>query len=448
MSRPSSLRPAPRSAAVPILILSLLALLAPFVALTAAPGAPAAEVLVVTVKSAIHPVSAEVVEDAVREADRAGAAALIVELDTAGGLMASTRDITTAILGARTPVVVYVAPSGAQAASAGFFILMSADVAAMAPGTNTGAAHPVGGQGEDIPGILGKKVEQDSAANIRSLALRNGRDLKLAEAAVMESRSFSAQEALEGKLIDLVAPDVPALLKALDGRTVKRGATTVVLHTAGAAVRSFEISPMRAFLGVLADPNITYLLLGLGSLGIFFELMHPGAILPGVVGAICLILSFYGLSVLPVSYAGLALLVLAMIFFVLEIKVTSYGGLAVAGVICLVLGSLMLFNTPEPALRVSLQLIAMLTAFTILVVGFLVWMSLRAQRLPVRTGSEGLIQETGVARSELSPRGKVFVHGELWDAEAAESVAAGEEVEIVSVKDLLLTVRPHRRRAT
>ncbi|HEV7506245.1 MAG TPA: nodulation protein NfeD [Thermoanaerobaculia bacterium] len=449
MLRPSSLRPVAHSAAVPILILGLLALLAPLVALPAIPVAPAApEVLVVTVKSAIHPVSAEVIADAIKEADRAGAAAVIVELDTAGGLMTSTRDITTAILGARTPVVVYVAPSGARAASAGFYILMSADVAAMAPGTNTGAAHPVGGQGEDIPGIMGKKVEEDSAANIRSLALRNGRDLKLAEAAVVQSRSFSAQEALDGKLIDLVAPDIPALVKALDGRTVKRGATTVTLHTGGSAVRNFEISPMRSFLGVLADPNITYLLLGLGSLGMLFELMHPGAILPGVVGAICLILAFYGLSVLPVSYAGLALLVLAMIFFILEIKVTSYGGLAVAGVICLVLGSLMLFNTPEPALRVSLELIAMLTAFTVLVVGFLVWMSLRARRLPVRTGAEGLIRETGVARSELAPRGKVFVHGELWDAEADEAVAAGEEVEIVAVKHLLLTVRPHRRRAT
>jgi membrane-bound serine protease (ClpP class) len=451
MLRPTSSHPAPRSAAIPILILGLLALLAPLVALPAAPAAPAklaAEVLVVTVKSAIHPVSAELIADAIKEADRAGAAAVIVELDTAGGLMTSTRDITTAILGARTPVVVYVAPSGARAASAGFYILMSADVAAMAPGTNTGAAHPVGGQGEDIPGILGKKVEEDSAANIRSLALRNGRDLKLAEAAVVQSRSFSAQEALDGKLIDLVAPDLPALVKALDGRAVKRGATTVILHTAGAAVRHFEISPLRSFLGVLADPNITYLLLGLGSLGMLFELMHPGAILPGVVGAICLILSFYGLSVLPVSYAGLALLLLAMIFFILEIKVTSYGGLGVAGVISLVLGSLMLFNTPEPALRVSVQLIAMLTAFTVLVVGFLIWMSLRARRLPVRTGMEGLITETGVARSELAPRGKVFVHGELWDAVSDEAVAAGQEVEIVAVRHLLLTVRPHRRRAT
>jgi membrane-bound serine protease (ClpP class) len=439
----------PRSVAIPILVLSLLALLAPLVAAPqeVASVPRASEVLVVMVKSAIHPVSAELIADAVKEADRAGAAAVIIELDTAGGLMTSTRDITTAILGARTPVVVYVAPSGARAASAGFYILMSADIAAMAPGTNTGAAHPVGGQGEDIPGILGKKVEEDSAANIRSLALRNGRDLKLAEAAVVQSRSFSAQEALDGKLIDLVALDVPALVKALDGRTVKRGTATVTLHTANAVVRNFEISPMRSFLGVLADPNITYLLLGLGSLGMLFELMHPGAILPGVVGAICLILSFYGLSVLPVSYAGLALLVLAMIFFVLEIKVTSYGGLAVSGVICLVLGSLMLFNTPEPALRVSVELIAMLTAFAVLVVGFLVWMSLLARQLPVRTGAEGLIRETGVARSELAPRGKVFVHGELWDAEALEAVAAGEEVEIVAVNHLLLTVRPHRRRA-
>jgi membrane-bound serine protease (ClpP class) len=449
MPRPLAQPSVRRAAAVPILVLGLLALLAPLVAaLPAAPAVPAAaEVLVVTVRSAIHPVSAELIADAIKEADRAGAAAVIVELDTAGGLMTSTRDITTAILGARTPVVVYVAPSGARAASAGFYILMSADVAAMAPGTNTGAAHPVGGGGEDIPGILGKKVEEDSAANIRSLALRNGRDLKLAEAAVLQSRSFSSQEALDGKLIDLVAPDVPALVKALDGRAVKRGATTVTLHTAGAAVRNFDISALRSFLGVLADPNITYLLLGLGSLGMLFELMHPGAILPGVVGAICLILAFYGLSVLPVSYAGLALLVLAMIFFVLEIKVTSYGGLAVAGVICLVLGSLMLFNTPEPALRVSIELIAMLTAFTVLVVGFLIWMSLRARRLPVRTGMEGLIRETGVARSELAPRGKVFVHGELWDAEASEAVAAGQEVEIVAVSHLLLTVRPHRRRA-
>jgi membrane-bound serine protease (ClpP class) len=424
-----------------LLALGFLGLLAPLLA--AVPVQGANEVMLVKVKSPIHPVSAELIADAIQEADRRNAAALIVELDTAGGLMSSTRDITTAILGARTPVVVYVAPSGAQAASAGFFILMSADVAAMAPGSNAGAAHPVDGQGEDIKGVMGRKVEQDSAANIRSLAVRNGRNVQLAEEAVLQSRSYTAGEALQNKLVEIVAPDVPALVRALDGRAVHRGATLVTLHTAGATVRAFAVSPLRALLGVLADPNITYLLLGLGWLGLLFELMHPGAVLPGVVGAICLVLSFYGLSVLPVDYAGLALILLAVIFFILEIKLPSYGGLTVAGVICLVLGSLMLFKTPEPALRVSVELIAMVSAFTLLVVGFLVFMSLRARRLPVRTGVEGMIHEIGVAQSPLNLRGKVFVQGEIWDAVADEPVAQGEPVEVVAVRNLTLAVR-HR----
>ncbi|HEX9940805.1 MAG TPA: nodulation protein NfeD [Thermoanaerobaculia bacterium] len=428
-----------RTAALACLVLGLTGILAPLV--LAAPAAGSGDVLVVKVKSAIHPVSAELIEDAVQEADRSGAAALVVELDTEGGLMTSTRAITTAILGARTPVVVYVAPSGAQAASAGFFILMSADVAAMAPGTNAGAAHPVGAQGEDIPEILGKKVEQDAAANIRSLAARNGRNVKLAEEAVLQSRSYTAQEALAGKLIDLIAPNLPGLVKALDGRAVKRGEVAVAIRTAGAEVRRFEISPLREFLGVLADPNVTYILFGLGWLGLLFELMHPGAVLPGVVGAICLILSFYGLSVLPVNYAGLALIVLAIIFFILEIKITSYGMLTVAGVVSLVIGSLMLFKSPEPALRVSVELIAMLSAFTLLVVGFLAFMALRAQREPVRTGIEGLVHEVGTARSPLNPRGKVFIHGEIWDAIAEEPVAPGEPVEVVAVRNLTLAVR-------
>jgi membrane-bound serine protease (ClpP class) len=429
----------PRFAALTCLVLGLLGLLSPLV--LAAPARGGGEVVVVKVKSAIHPVSAELIEDAIQEADRSGAAAVVIELDTEGGLMTSTRDITRAILGAQTPVVVYVAPSGAQAASAGFFILMSADVAAMAPGTNAGAAHPVGGQGEDIPDTLGKKVEQDAAANIRSLALRNGRNIKLAEEAVLQSRSYTAQEALEGKLIDLIAPNLPALVRSLDGRVVKRGEATVTLRTAGAEVRRLEISPLRGLLGILADPNVTYLLFGLGWLGLLFELMHPGAVLPGVVGAICLILSFYGLSVLPVNYAGLALIILSVIFFILEIKITSYGMLTVAGVISLVLGSLMLFKSPEPALRVSVELIAMLSTFTLLVVGFLAWMALRAQRAPVRTGMEGLVHEVGRAQSSLSPRGKVFVHGEIWDAVAEEPVAAGEPVEVVAVRNFTLAVR-------
>jgi membrane-bound serine protease (ClpP class) len=337
-----------------------------------------------------------------------------------------------------------VAPGGAQAASAGFFILMSADLAAMAPGTNAGAAHPVADGGKDIPGVLGKKVEQDAAANIRSLAVRNGRNVQLAEAAVLESRSYTAEEALKEKLIDVVAPDLPALVRALDGRVIKRGSDALTLHTARAPVTRFTVSPLRGLLGVLADPNITYLLLGLGWLGLLFELMHPGAVLPGVVGAICLVLGLYGLSVLPVNYAGLALIFLAVVFFILEIKVVSYGMLVVAGVVCLVVGSLMLFKSPEPALRVSVELIAMLAGFSLLVVGFLVAMSLRARALPVRSGSEAMLHEIGTARSLLDPWGKVFVHGEIWDAVAEPSdgpVAAGELVEVTAVRNLTLAVR-------
>jgi len=436
--KPRTSRPAARA----LLALGLMTVLAPLAIAAPAPAPPpSGGVLVVKVKSPIHPVSAELIADAIQAADERGAAALIVELDTAGGLMTSTRDITTAILGARTPVVVYVGPSGAQAASAGFFILMSADVAAMAPGSNAGAAHPVGGGGGDIGGTMGKKVEQDAAANIRSLALRNGRNVQLAESAVLQSRSFTAAEALQDKLIEVVAPDVPALVRALDGRTIQRGSSTVTLRTAGAPVRTFEVSPLRGLLGVLADPNIIYLLLGLGWLGLLFELTHPGAVLPGVVGVICLVLGLYGLSVLPVNYAGLALILLAVVFFILEIKITSYGMLTVAGVTCLVIGSLMLFKSPEPALRVSLELIALVSAFSLLVVGFLVYMSLRARRAPVRTGMEGMIHEIGIVRSALDPRGKVFVHGELWDAVAEEPVAAGERVEVVAVRNLTLAVR-------
>jgi membrane-bound serine protease (ClpP class) len=345
------------------------------------------------------------------------------------------------MLGAKTPVVVWVGPSGAQAASAGFFILMAADVAAMAPGTNTGAAHPVGGQGEDIPGVLGAKVEQDAAATIRSLAARHGRNPKLAEEAVVKSRSFTAREALEAKLVEVVAPSLPRLLAAVDGREVLRGERRVRLATAGAPVRTLEMSAFEQILSAIAHPNIAYLLLTFGALGLYFELMHPGAVLPGVVGGIALLLAFFALSVLPVDYAGLGLLLLALIFFIAEIKVTSYGLLTVAGLISLVLGSLMLFDSPEPALRVSRQVIAALAVTAALVVGFLTAMVLRAHRMRVRTGAEGLVHEQGTARSPLAPRGKVFVHGEIWEAVAEEPVAAGEPVEVLGIEGLTLKVR-------
>ena len=405
---------------------------------------PRAEVIHIRVASIVHPIAARFVRDAVAEADAVGAAALVVELDTPGGLITSTREITTALLGARTPVVVWVAPSGAQAASAGFFILMAADVAAMAPGTNTGAAHPVGPQGEDIEGTMGEKVEQDAAAWARALAARHGRNAKLAEAAVRESRSFTTEEAREARLVEVVAESMPDLLRQVHGRAVRRGNVAHQLQTAGAPVREIRLSTLREVLSRLAHPDIAYLLLTLGTMGLFFELMNPGAVLPGVVGGLCLLLALFALSVLPVDYAGVAVMLLALLFYIAEVKVTSYGLLTVAGITALVLGSLLLFEGSEPALRVSVELIAALALFAALVTGLLVTLALRARRNPVRTGREGMIGEHGKALKPLAGTrgaGKVLVHGEYWDAVADEPVAAGEEVEVVAVENFTLRVR-------
>jgi membrane-bound serine protease (ClpP class) len=316
-------------------------------------------------------------------------------------------------------------------------------VAAMAPGTNTGAAHPVGGQGEDLEGNLGEKVEEDAAATIRSLATRNGRNPELAEAAVVESRSFTAQEALENGLIDFVATSLPDLLKKIDGYEVSsEGGEPDLLDTADAVVESREMGVFQKFLATIAHPNIAYILMTLGGLGLYFELSNPGAILPGVVGGICLILAFFALSVLPVNYAGVALIILALIFFIAEVKVVSYGLLTVGGVISLVLGSLMLFKSADPAIRVSLDVIFSVTLFTIVVVGFLLTMVVRTYRGQVTTGREGLVHEQGVARSELDPTGKVFVHGEIWDAHSDVPIARGAPIEVVAVDGMNLQVRP------
>lgn len=408
---------------------------------------PEPEVLVVTINSAVHPVSADILIGAIEDAEASDAAALVVELDTPGGLVTSTREMTQAMLTSRVPVVVYVAPSGAQGASAGFFLLMAADVAAMAPGTNAGAAAVVGGQGEDVEGTMGKKVTEDAAAQMRSLAKRNNRPVELAESAVLEARSFDAREALELGLIDVIEPTLPRLLQAIDGRTVRVGedgepnADSVTLATAGAVVRRVEISRVQRFLGVLATPDIAYLLLSLGSLGLLVELYNPGSIFPGVLGAICLVLGFFALSVLPVNVAGLALLGLAVVFFIAEIKVTSYGLLSVAGVVSLVIGSLMLFDGADPSVRVSPGLIAFAAAISLAVVLFLMWNVLRASKRQVATGIEGMVHERGRARSDMNPAGKVFVHGEVWDAVADRPVPPGGVVEVVAVDGMLLRVR-------
>ncbi len=396
----------------------------------------------IVVDSIIHPVSATHVLDGLREAEQLEAAAVVIELSTPGGLSTSMDEIVSGILESRVPVIVYVSPTGSRAASAGFYILMAGDLAAMAPSTHTGAAAAIQGDGSDIEGKLGEKVEQDGLAQIRSLAKRNNRNQELAEAAVRDSRSYTADEALEGGLIDLIAEDLPSLLDEIDGREIRSTSDEPEnLQTANAELTPYEMSTFQSFLAVIADPNIAYILMALGWLGLYFEFSNPGAILPGVVGAICMVLAFFALSVLPVNYAGIALILLAVIFFIAEIKVVSFGLLTVAGVISLVIGSLMLFKSADPAIRVSLDVILSAALFAAVVVGFVTFMVVKAHRQQVRTGSEGLLRERGVARSDLNPRGKVFVHGEIWDAESDVAVKSGDPIAVEAVEGLLLRVK-------
>jgi membrane-bound serine protease (ClpP class) len=359
--------------------------------------------------------------------------------------------MATAMLEAKTPVAVYVAPQGAQAASAGFFLLMAADIAAMAPGTNTGAAHPVGGQGEDIEGTMGEKVEADSAAWVRSLAARNGRDSALAEAAVLESRSYTAEEALAAGLVDLVAEDLDELLGQLEARRVQlKDGESRTLQISGRGVRSMERTAFQKVRGALLSPNIAYLLLSLGGLGLWVEITSPGAIFPGVLGAIAFILGLYGTSALPVSTAGIAFLLLAGVLFFAEVKTGGFGVLGLGGIVSLVLGGLMLFQSPDPALRVSYQVIVALAVTSLLVVAPLSVLVWRARRHQVQTGGEGLVGETARAREGFvhpqgdgaaSYRGKVDLHGEIWNALSEEPIESGATVRVVQVEGLTVQVR-------
>lgn len=407
----------------------------------------AAEVVLLDADSIVHTVLAGHLVDGIAEAEETGAGAVVIRLSTPGGDLEATRRIFRAMLSASIPVVVYVTPSGARAASAGFFLLMAADVAAMAPGTNTGAAHPVGAGGGDVEGTMGEKVEQDSAATIRSLAARRGRNLEAAEAGVVDSRSYTADEAMEAGLIDLVTPSLTALLAEIDGREIEKGGRTMTLATRAAELREVEMPVLKRWLSALAHPNIALLLLSLGSLGIYFEFANPGAILPGVLGAIFLILGFFGLSVLPVNYAGVALVLLAVVFFLAEIKVPSFGLLTLGGVVSLVLGGMMLFDSPDPALQVSASVLAGVAAFGLLasaLVGGLVW---RAHRERVHTGGEGMVEQIGRAFTDFqlrngAVRGKVFIAGEIWNALAETPIERDASVEVVAVEGMTLRVKP------
>ena len=402
--------------------------------LTAMPAA-AGEVIRMRVEDTIQPASQQFIERVLLEASEREAALVVIELDTPGGLVDTTRDITSAITTSSVPVVVFVTPGGARAASAGFFILISADVAVMAPGTNTGAAHPVGGQGENLPQDVRDKITNDAAAMVRSLAEQRGRNPVTAERTVRESISLTAEEALEENLIDFMAADFSDLLEKLEGFEVTRfSGEAGTLDLEDVTIVELEPTFAERLFSVLANPNIAYLLMALGALGLYVEISHPGGIFPGVVGVIFLLLGLYSVSVLPVSWAGVALIFVALMLFILEVKVASYGLLTVGGVLSFVLGSLMLFDGPIPAMRVSLSVVLPTAVVVAFATVFLLTRVLRVHRERPMTGKEGMIGDVGRAISDLSPDGKVAVHGEYWDARSiGVEIAAGSRVEVVTV---------------
>ncbi len=401
------------------------------------------------VDALIQPVSAEFMVDAMNRADRDGAELLVITLRTPGGLLDSTHAIVTRMLAARTPVAVWVGPSGARAASAGFLITIAADVAAMAPGTHIGAAHPVEGSGQTLDPIEAKKLASDLAAAARSWAAGRGRNVQLADEAVQESRSFTETEAIGANppLIDLVATDVPDLLARLDGRTIRRfDGRTVVLHTAGARVVPLEMDWRQKLLSALAHPNIAYLLLTLGTLGLVVELWHPGAIVPGVTGGLCLLLAFFTMQVLPVNYVGVALILFGVGLFALEVKVPSHGALSVGGVLSLLFGSMMLMDTPAPEMRVSVAVILPVVFGLSAILFLLVRLGVASLRRQPTTGAAGMIGGTARVMSPIAPGapGRVATHGEIWTATADGPVAEGEEVVVVAVEGLTLRVSRKR----
>jgi len=428
----------------------LICLLAVVVPAAAVAESPAGTIRVVRVADAINPVIADFLTAELKSANDAGARAFLLELDTPGGLDTSMRSIIQAILASPAPVIVYVYPAGARAASAGALITLAADFAVMAPGTNLGAAHPVAivpgsdGGGEKN-GVMADKVLNDAVAYARSIAQQRGRNVDWAERIVRESISTSASEALELKVIDLIAANEAALLEGLDGRRYLRDGQSLPLESAGAVLVHAEMSWRQRILTTLSNPNVAYLLLMLGILGIFFEISQPGVILPGAVGAIALLLAFYAFQTLPVNYAGVLLILLAIVLFVLEIKVTSYGMLTVGGVVALALGSLMLFESSEPYLQVSRVVIFATVAVCAGFFSLVLWFVVRTQRSRFVSGVEGLAGERGVADSDIHRQGRVFVHGEYWDAFSADPITKGERVEVVRVgENMRLEVRQAR----
>lgn len=400
----------------------------------------AASIDVIRIDDPITPVIAEYIVKSIDEAENTNAACLIIELDTPGGLDLAMRDIIKKILASEVPVIVYIAPSGARAASAGAIITIAAHIAAMAPGTNIGAAHPVNLGGGDMGKEMSEKVENDAAAYVESLAVKRKRNKDWAVKAVRESVSISEEDALKLKVIDFIAPDIRTLISKIDGREIATPTGTRKLETKDLPIQQKTMGLRENVLKALANPNIAYILLLIGLAGLYFELSTPGAIFPGVIGGISLILAFYSLQSLSANYAGVLLILLGTILFIAELKVTSYGLLSIGGIIALTLGSLMLFKSSVPYLRLSWSVIIPSVTFIWLFFMIVIGLVVKAQRKKPATGQEGLIDMIGEASIDFEKKGKIFVHGEYWDAQSDAPLKKGDKVRVTRVEGMTLKV--------
>jgi membrane-bound serine protease (ClpP class) len=409
--------------------------------LPAADKAPVFDVI--TVNAAITPPIAEYIIQSIGEAAKSGAEGLILRLDTPGGLDLAMRDIAKGILNAPIPVIVYVSPSGARAASAGVIITVAAHIAAMAPGTNIGAAHPVGiGVGGGMDKTMSRKVENDAVAYVRGIANKRARNEDWVEKAVRKSESITAEDALRLKVIDLVATDLNRLIEQVDGREISLAAGKKVLKTKGAILNEKIMGTRQKVLAALSDPNIAYILLLIGLAGLYFEFSNPGSVLPGVIGGISLILAFFAMQTLPVNYAGVALILFAIILFIAELKVVSHGILAVGGIISLIIGSLMLFQSPDPSLRISWDVLVPAVTITSLFFIAVIAIAVKAQMRKTLGGKEGMEGEEGQAITDIFTEGKVLIHGEHWNAKSDVPVARGSKVRVIRVEHLSVKVEP------
>lgn len=399
------------------------------------------EVYAIRIQGTINPPMASFVNESIANAEKNGSEALLILLDTPGGLDTSMRDIIKGIMESNIPVIVYVYPSGARAASAGSVILLASHIAAMAPGTNAGAAHPVSVGQEKADKVMMEKVTKDAEAYVRSIAKQRGRNEEWAAKSVKESASITATDAVEKNVADLVAASIDELLEKIDGKKVETKKGKIVLKTKGKKAAEIAMPFKYKFLSYISDPNVAYILMMIGIYGILFEIYSPGTIFPGVIGGISLILALYSFQTLPISYAGLFLILLGVIFFILELKIVSHGALGIAGIISLVIGSIMLIDLPSSILSISYTTIIIVAVLTgIFFFGVLSY-AIKAQLSRVTTGREGLIGEEGIAQTDVFHNGKVFIHGEIWNGKSDEQIPKGEKVIVTAVDGLIITVK-------